>query len=410
MSVGRPPSNLMDLIDPAHCSAPLLRPESKMLAEVHASPSADRQPSAIAAGAAPVKGVTFAGIGEHLTNGASNAGGGSGDLNGDRVGIDSASPMDADTGSLSRRIFETPPSSVVPPALNKQGVMEHGRGEIVPRAVDNSTASNHAEVGCPSSALEGEVGDISPEAVSGAFEGAPSQAAIPSAPAACRPPPKKKARKARTPRPKKPAPTNVVRKRRKIKSPRPPEVPLGSGGRERAMKILQALVDNPLSDEFHKPVTQMHPELAGRYDSVVRRPIDLTTVARRLRRGTYDNASDRLRRDMIRIFRNCERFNKDSSQLFVGIARYLQALFEALWSEARLPIAGKTPSEVARRMSMLRMFRYRLCWGAPLQGPLLGSAREALAEAGRAAAKEGGARGARLEQRIKTELEPLLEP
>lgn len=56
----------------------------------------------------------------------------------------------------------------------------------------------------------------------------------------------------------------------------------------------------------------------------VRRPIDLTTVARRLRRGTYDSCAGRLRRDIVRIFTNCEKFNTGSGQLFVGIARHLR--------------------------------------------------------------------------------------
>ncbi|CAN0516080.1 unnamed protein product, partial [Laminaria digitata] len=45
------------------------------------------------------------------------------------------------------------------------------------------------------------------------------------------------------------------------------------------------------------------------YTLVVRRPIDLATVARRLRRGAYDNSAGRLRRDTVRIFLNCEKFN-----------------------------------------------------------------------------------------------------
>ena len=56
----------------------------------------------------------------------------------------------------------------------------------------------------------------------------------------------------------------------------------------------------------------------------VRRPIDLTTVTRRLRRGTYNNSAGRLKRDIVRIFTNCEKFNTGSVQLFVGIARHLR--------------------------------------------------------------------------------------
>lgn len=61
------------------------------------------------------------------------------------------------------------------------------------------------------------------------------------------------------------------RVRRKIKRPRPPEVGLGAGGRDRAMAMLCALVDSPLSDEFHKPVLHLHPEVcAGSFCLCVR--------------------------------------------------------------------------------------------------------------------------------------------
>lgn len=51
---------------------------------------------------------------------------------------------------------------------------------------------------------------------------------------------------------------------RKIKRPRPPEVALGASGRDRAMAMLCSLVDSPLSDEFHKPVLHLHPEVCAR--------------------------------------------------------------------------------------------------------------------------------------------------
>lgn len=56
----------------------------------------------------------------------------------------------------------------------------------------------------------------------------------------------------------------------------------------------------------------------------MKRPIDLYTVTRRLRRGTYDQSAGRLRRDIFRIFNNCETFNRGTNQLFVSIARDLK--------------------------------------------------------------------------------------
>lgn len=85
----------------------------------------------------------------------------------------------------------------------------------------------------------------------------------PSSTVASKPQPKKKLGRPRVPKKKgkpavSPAPRRVPRK---IKRPRPPEVGLGAGGRERVMGLLRSLVDSPLSDEFHKPVVQLHPEV-----------------------------------------------------------------------------------------------------------------------------------------------------
>lgn len=84
-----------------------------------------------------------------------------------------------------------------------------------------------------------------------------------------RPTPKKKSRGPRVPKkkPLKPANTTsttpVRRRAHKVKKTRPAEVALGENGRERAMALLRLLVDSPLSDEFHKPVTQLHPEVGN---------------------------------------------------------------------------------------------------------------------------------------------------
>lgn len=78
---------------------------------------------------------------------------------------------------------------------------------------------------------------------------------------AAKPPPKKKPSRPRTPKKKTKSPAPPVRRVRKVKRPHPPEASLGPNGRERAMAMLRALVDSPLSEEFHKPVVQLHPEV-----------------------------------------------------------------------------------------------------------------------------------------------------
>lgn len=62
-----------------------------------------------------------------------------------------------------------------------------------------------------------------------------------------------------------------VRRRRviKVKRARPAELPLGDGGREKAMDILRLLAGSPLSEEFRRPVVQMHPEVRFVYCSTV---------------------------------------------------------------------------------------------------------------------------------------------
>lgn len=79
---------------------------------------------------------------------------------------------------------------------------------------------------------------------------------------AARSTPKKKARGPRAPKKKAKAPAAPIRRALKIKKPRSAEVPLGENGRERAMNVLRMLVDSPLSEEFHKPVLQLHPEVS----------------------------------------------------------------------------------------------------------------------------------------------------
>ncbi|CAN0446590.1 unnamed protein product, partial [Hapterophycus canaliculatus] len=148
--------------------------------------------------------------------------------------------------------------------------------------------------------------------------------------------------------------------------------------------------------------------LADRYTVEVRRPIDLTTVARRLRRGTYDNCAGRLRRDIARIFTNCEKFNMGSGQLFVGIARHLRVLFESKWAESALPFPGEDPPSSLRRRAALRSDRYRLCWRAQLRGPLREAARQAVRAASAAALAVGGVGAVDVSREFSEEILPML--
>lgn len=126
--------------------------------------------------------------------------------------------------------------------------------------------------GVPRGALDSTIaafdGDCTATAASTPLEpDAPWGVLEPSPTVATKPHPKKKLGRPRAPKKKgKPVASPPPRRvSRKIKRPRPPEVALGAGGRERAMGLLRSLVDSPLSDEFHKPVVQLHPEVCRTY-------------------------------------------------------------------------------------------------------------------------------------------------
>lgn len=89
----------------------------------------------------------------------------------------------------------------------------------------------------------------------------PTPSAATNTTGVARPTPKKKPARPRAPKKKVKPQAAPIRRTRKVKKPRPPDVPLGPGGRERAMALLRALVNSPLSEEFRKPVIQLHPEV-----------------------------------------------------------------------------------------------------------------------------------------------------
>jgi Bromodomain len=73
------------------------------------------------------------------------------------------------------------------------------------------------------------------------------------------------------------------------------------------LKMIRTLAQCPLSADFVAPVAQLHPELASVYASAVRRPMDLSTIARRLRRAGGYTGAGKVYRDVTRMFRNCQK-------------------------------------------------------------------------------------------------------
>ena len=73
------------------------------------------------------------------------------------------------------------------------------------------------------------------------------------------------------------------------------------------------------------------------YSKIVKNPIDLGKVCRRIRRRQYESLRD-VRLDAWRIFANCFKYhshpsNKDAVPSFVSIALHLRELFNDLWQE-----------------------------------------------------------------------------
>lgn len=83
-------------------------------------------------------------------------------------------------------------------------------------------------------------------------------------------------------------------------------------------------------------------------------------------------------------------------------------MFEAEWAEADLRTPGQTRTQALRKRATLRAARFKLCWAATLQGPLRDAARQAVQAAAAAASATGGPGAADAQQRLSTELLPLL--
>ena len=77
------------------------------------------------------------------------------------------------------------------------------------------------------------------------------------------------------------------------------------------------------------------------YSKIVKHPVDLGTVCRKIRRRQYDCLRD-VRLDAWRIFSNCVKYhshpsNKDAVPSFVSIALHLRNYFNDLWEEHMIP-------------------------------------------------------------------------
>ena len=91
------------------------------------------------------------------------------------------------------------------------------------------------------------------------------------------------------------------------------------------------------------------------YRDIIRHPMDLATMKKKLDNGSYRDEVD-FERDMRLMFNNCYTFNAPGSEVY-NLGKELEAVFERKWEEKPLPGAeysgsiGYNHDEKPRRSS-----------------------------------------------------------
>ncbi len=152
------------------------------------------------------------------------------------------------------------------------------------------------------------------------------------------------------------------------------------------MTVLKMLVACPLSDLFLKPVVEFYPEVSQSYLAVVKHPIDLRTMWRRLQSGAYGTREagiSKVRRDLLNVFNNCILFNGQALNMqLVSVARHLKVLLKDLLAETGLPLLDPRESvdAIAMRRWKQRRRRYIDCWGIPAKQSICDAVAECYPE------------------------------
>ena len=177
------------------------------------------------------------------------AGGGVGGLS--VTGEQSAAPSSTATSATTAAAAAAPAFTATATTASAAGLVAVGGGMVGA----GQQQQQQQLLGIAGSGYPAHLTDASPS------PGANTATTTAAAAGGARPTPKKKPRGPRGPKKKPKPPMAPVRRAMKVKKPRPPEVPLGENGRERAMSLLRLLVGSPLSEEFRRPVVQLHPEV-----------------------------------------------------------------------------------------------------------------------------------------------------
>ncbi|KAJ3332703.1 hypothetical protein HDU76_013382 [Blyttiomyces sp. JEL0837] len=113
----------------------------------------------------------------------------------------------------------------------------------------------------------------------------------------------------------------------------------------RATKLLEALKKHECAPLFLNPVDESY--APGYYD-LIKKPMDFSTIQRKLHGGEYQESCNMLADDIRLIFENCFLYNTDTS--FVSIqARILQGFFEDLI--ASKPAFAKQAQDAVKKQS-----------------------------------------------------------
>ncbi|KAI9189309.1 transcription initiation at TATA-containing promoter protein [Blastocladiella emersonii ATCC 22665] len=95
--------------------------------------------------------------------------------------------------------------------------------------------------------------------------------------------------------------------------------------------------------EFSTPFLQpVDRKLYPQYFEIIKSPIDLSTIRRRLEDGYYASADD-FRRDMDLMFQNCYTFNPAGTPVYI-MGHRLESVFKQKWANRPIPASAAGPS------------------------------------------------------------------
>ena len=112
---------------------------------------------------------------------------------------------------------------------------------------------------------------------------------------------------------------------------------------EKCLKLVSNMEKNALAAPFLYPVSKMYEDLPGYFD-LIKYPMDLSTVKKRLRRKHYGSLKE-FGKDMRLIWANAKEYNDEGSEVH-GMAEELGRQFEEKFRELEKGAVGKKKKAV----------------------------------------------------------------